>query len=194
MTIQSKTNIDQQFDAIEDMLRQSPTEHVTERARRLRRLLDEVYPQQPEIPALIRRLRDNLGMSQKAFGEAVGSTQTAVNRWEQGACKPVPAKRPAIARLAGCKDWSEFEKGVVSPLKSISTATTLSQKIIEVVKYSVRANGEVPYSKLMGRRGIKGLASTEVCQTLGRLVASGQLVDVNARPVPGPGSVFKLAA
>lgn len=32
----------------------------------------------------IRALRERLGMSQTAFGEALGSNQTTVSRWERG--------------------------------------------------------------------------------------------------------------
>ncbi len=49
------------------------------------------------LPADLRRLREEAGLSQRAVAIAVGVTQTMVSRWERGACSP---NTEHLARLA----------------------------------------------------------------------------------------------
>lgn len=51
----------------------------------------------------IKRIREQKGISQKDFAEALGVTQGAVSHWEQGRRKPGIDDLVAIAKLLGCK-------------------------------------------------------------------------------------------
>jgi len=43
-----------------------------------------------EIPALVRRLRESMSLTQEQFAHAVGVTYSTVNQWENGHRRPQP--------------------------------------------------------------------------------------------------------
>ena len=51
----------------------------------------------------IKRIREQKGISQKDFAEALGVTPGAVSHWEQGRRKPGIDDLIAIAKLLECK-------------------------------------------------------------------------------------------
>jgi len=44
----------------------------------------------PDIPKLIKDLRDQLGLTQEQFAQKVGVTYSSVNHWENGKRMPQP--------------------------------------------------------------------------------------------------------
>ena len=44
----------------------------------------------PDIPAMIRELRQRFGLTQEQFAQKVGVTYSTVNHWENGKRKPQP--------------------------------------------------------------------------------------------------------
>jgi DNA-binding transcriptional regulator YiaG len=48
----------------------------------------------------IKRLRNQLGLTQEQFAAKVGVTFSTVNRWEAGRCKPSPLAWREIERLS----------------------------------------------------------------------------------------------
>jgi len=44
----------------------------------------------PDIPRLIKALREHLGLTQEQFAQRVGVTFSSVNRWENGKRTPQP--------------------------------------------------------------------------------------------------------
>ncbi len=44
----------------------------------------------PDIPALIKELRERLGLTQEQFAQKVGVTYSTVNHWENGKRMPQP--------------------------------------------------------------------------------------------------------
>lgn len=44
----------------------------------------------PDIPALVKELRERLRMTQEQFAQKVGVTYSTVNRWENGNRMPQP--------------------------------------------------------------------------------------------------------
>jgi transcriptional regulator with XRE-family HTH domain len=45
---------------------------------------------EPDIPALIKELRERLGLTQEQFAQRVGVTYSTVNHWENGKRTPQP--------------------------------------------------------------------------------------------------------
>lgn len=45
---------------------------------------------QPDIPTLIKHLREQLHLTQEAFAQKVGVTYSSVNHWENGKRTPQP--------------------------------------------------------------------------------------------------------
>ena len=50
-------------------------------------------------PTYIKDLRRRLGLTQRAFGEAIGATITTVSRWENGKMRPLPVYQQIIREL-----------------------------------------------------------------------------------------------
>lgn len=46
--------------------------------------------QDRDIPPLVKRLRQQMGMTQEQFAQAVGVTFSTVNQWENGHRRPQP--------------------------------------------------------------------------------------------------------
>lgn len=53
----------------------------------------------PPSPGYITRLREGLGLTQRAFGERVGVDKMTVSRWERGAMRPSNEAVAAIEKL-----------------------------------------------------------------------------------------------
>lgn len=47
----------------------------------------------------IKRLREQLGMSQEEFAHKMGVAGTTVRRWEAGICKPIKLAQEKLQRL-----------------------------------------------------------------------------------------------
>ncbi len=60
----------------------------------------------PNIPALVKGLRERLRMTQEQFAQKVGVTYSTVNHWENGKRMPLPF---LLRRLLEMKD--ELEQG-----------------------------------------------------------------------------------
>jgi transcriptional regulator with XRE-family HTH domain len=46
--------------------------------------------QDRDIPVLVKRLRERMGLTQERFAQAVGVTFSTVNQWENGHRRPHP--------------------------------------------------------------------------------------------------------
>ena len=59
--------------------------------------------QQPEIGILIKKLREQLNLTQEEFAAELGVVFSTVNRWEKGHAKPSPIALKAIEnKLINC--------------------------------------------------------------------------------------------
>lgn len=58
--------------------------------------------------AKIRQLREQAGLTQKQFAEAVGVDQSAVARWESGENNPTAERIMQIADVLGCNPGDLF--------------------------------------------------------------------------------------
>ena len=61
----------------------------------------------PDIPALVKELRERLHMTQEQFAQRVGVTYSTVNRWENGNRMPQPF---LVRRLLELKDELDGKK------------------------------------------------------------------------------------
>jgi transcriptional regulator with XRE-family HTH domain len=55
---------------------------------------------QGNLPHLVRKLRDLLGLTQEKFAAKLGVTFPTINRWENGRAKPSPLALARIRELA----------------------------------------------------------------------------------------------
>lgn len=55
---------------------------------------------QGNLPRLVRKLRDLLGLTQEKFAAKLGVTFPTINRWENGRAKPSPLALARIRELA----------------------------------------------------------------------------------------------
>ncbi len=53
----------------------------------------------PDIPQLIRNLREKTGLTQEKFATKLGVTLLTVNRWENGRTKPSPLAMQKVEKL-----------------------------------------------------------------------------------------------
>jgi putative transcriptional regulator len=60
-----------------------------------------------DIPALIKELRERLGLTQEQFAQKVGVTYSTVNHWENGKRTPQPY---LVQRLRELKEELDSEK------------------------------------------------------------------------------------
>jgi transcriptional regulator with XRE-family HTH domain len=60
-----------------------------------------------DIPALIKELRERLGLTQEQFAQKVGVTYSTVNHWENGKRTPQPY---LVQRLRELKEELDLEK------------------------------------------------------------------------------------
>jgi putative transcriptional regulator len=60
-----------------------------------------------DIPALIKELRERLGLTQEQFAQKVGVTYSTVNHWENGKRTPQPY---LAQRLRELKEELDLEK------------------------------------------------------------------------------------
>lgn len=58
------------------------------------------HPTHPDISDLIRRLRQELGLTQEKFAAALGVTFPTVNRWENKHARPSPLAMKKIIAIA----------------------------------------------------------------------------------------------
>jgi hypothetical protein len=72
---------------------------------------------------------------------------------------------------------------------SASPAEALRKSILEAVR---SAPDGLPFSKLLTKRGVGGAQLFEVESSLQWLLGSSEIVDMNRKPKPGPGSKFRL--
>jgi putative transcriptional regulator len=61
----------------------------------------------PDIPALVKELRERLRMTQEQFAQKVGVTYSTVNRWENGNRMPQPF---LVRRLLELKEELDGKK------------------------------------------------------------------------------------
>lgn len=59
--------------------------------------------------ARIRRLREQLGMTQKQLADALGLNQSAIALWESGKTVPTIQNLYRLADILGCKPRDLFE-------------------------------------------------------------------------------------
>lgn len=69
-----------------------------------------VWKSDEEVAQLVKEIREELGMSQELFAEALGMPkgQAEVSRWERAKRRPGPKKMMTMARMIG-KDVSIFQ-------------------------------------------------------------------------------------
>jgi putative transcriptional regulator len=70
----------------------------------------------PNIPKLVKELRERLGLTQEQFAQKVGVTYGSVNHWENGKRRPQPF---LVRRLLEIKEELDAESKV--PLKRKSS-------------------------------------------------------------------------
>ena len=70
----------------------------------------------PNIPKLVKELRERLGLTQEQFAQKVGVTYSSVNHWENGKRRPQPF---LVRRLLEIKEELDAESKV--PLKRKSS-------------------------------------------------------------------------
>lgn len=71
-----------------------------------------------------------------------------------------------------------------------SPADRLRKDIVAAIEDS---GGGLTYSKLLERKGVRGADHRQLADALSWLIASGAVIDINARPTPGKGSKLVLA-
>jgi len=69
----------------------------------------------PNIPKLVKGLRERLGLTQEQFAQKVGVTFGSVNRWENGKRRPQPF---LVRRLLEIKEELDAESKVPPKRKS----------------------------------------------------------------------------
>ena len=69
----------------------------------------------PDIPKLIKELRERLGLTQEQFAQKVGVTYSTVNHWENGKRMPQPF---LVRRLIEMKEELDAERKQPSKGKS----------------------------------------------------------------------------
>ena len=62
---------------------------------------------EPDIPVLVKRLRERLHLTQEQFAQKVGVTYSTVNHWENGKRTPQPY---LVKRLLEMKEELDFIK------------------------------------------------------------------------------------
>jgi len=65
----------------------------------------------PDIPALIRELRQQLNLTQEQFAQKVGVTYSTVNHWENGKRTPQPYLVQRLVELKKEADAEEAARG-----------------------------------------------------------------------------------
>ncbi|MFZ5749209.1 MAG: helix-turn-helix domain-containing protein [Pseudomonadota bacterium] len=68
-------------------------------------------------PALVRRLRERLGVSQGALAERLGVTQASVSRWESGTDQPSLRLRRTMRDMLNASDTSRLEQQLRARLR-----------------------------------------------------------------------------
>lgn len=68
-------------------------------------------------PALVRRLRGRLGLSQAGLAERLGTTQASVSRWERGIDQPTMRLRGTMREMLRASDTSRLEQQLRARLR-----------------------------------------------------------------------------
>jgi putative transcriptional regulator len=68
----------------------------------------------PDIPTLIRRLRERTGLTQEKCAARLGVTFPTINRWENGHAKPSPLALKQIETMV--RDLGDEGKDLLSEL------------------------------------------------------------------------------
>ena len=63
-----------------------------------------------DTPALVKRLRARMGLTQEKFAQAVGVTYSTINQWENGRRRPQPYLRGRLLEMERSLGTSDEER------------------------------------------------------------------------------------
>lgn len=113
-----------------------------------------------KISSNIRKIRINLGLTQKDFAEVLNVSRSAVTRWENGSRVPTPEILVKISRLTQQKANDLLTSSVSEAEESVSDYAAKQRKVVD----SLKSN----YNKLNGLHQLDGMNEHQLFELLNK--------------------------